>query len=508
MSTMRVSGLASGMDTESIIKQLMTAQSAPLDKLTKKKQTLEWQRDQYREMNTLLQELNSLTSVTGNGIGKEATFLKKTVTSTDDSKVSAKAINATNNVSTQIEVSQLATSQTWKSSSNPSSTYQAITGTLKFNVTDPGATTSRAVEIAVSSTDSIDSVISKINSSNLGVTAMKEKVYDESTGDPSNPDNYYETIVFTNNKTGTGSKIESTDSTTQTFLTNLGFGWTGNELTATTTGQDAVVKINGYQIQKSSNNFTLNGIEYSLKGQTTSPVTISSTTDVDGILDSVTQFVNKYNEIIEKINSKITEERYRSYQPLTSAQKEEMSESEIELWEEKAKSGLLRSDSTLRGALTTMRTNLYTSVNNSSVISGFKTMADIGISSTNYTDNGKLTINETKLREKIQENPSAIYQLFNASGETDESSGLAKRLRSTIKDTISNIESKAGNTIKTSQQYTIGRNLDSVEDQIVRWEDKLATIEDRYWKQFTAMEQAISKANNQSTYLSQFFTSQ
>lgn len=501
MSTLRVGGIASGMDTESIIKQLMTAESAPLDKLTKKKQTLEWQRDQYREMNTLLQELNSLTSVTGNGIGKESTFLKKTVTSTDDSKVSAKAINAANNISTQIEVSRLATSRTWKSNPDPSSTYQAITGTLKFNVTDPGATTSRAVEIAVSSTDSIDSVVSKINSSNLGVTAMKESIYNGST--------YEETIVFTNNKTGANSKIESTDATTQTFLSNLGFGWTGSELTAATTGQDAVVKINGYQMEKSSNNFTLNGIEYSLKAQTTSPVTISSTTDVDGVLDSVTKFVNKYNEIIEKINKKITEERYRDYQPLTSAQKEEMSESEIELWEEKAKSGLLRSDSTLRGSLTTMRTNLYTSVSNSSVISGFKTLADIGITtSSNYTDNGKLTIDEATLRGKIQENPSAIYQLFNANGDTEASSGLAKRLRSTIDDTIDSIEGKAGNTIKTSQQYTIGRNLDSVEDQIERWEDKLATIEDRYWKQFTAMEQAISKANNQSTYLSQFFTSQ
>jgi flagellar hook-associated protein 2 len=500
MSTLRISGLASGMDTVTMVKELMAAQRAPLDKLTQKKQTLEWQRDQYREMNALLKELDDMASITGNGIGKEATFLKKTVTSTDDSFVTAKAINATNNVSTQIEVSKFAKSQTWKN--DPSKiNYTAMTGTLKFNVTDPGATTPREVEISVAETDTLDNIISKINASNLGVTAMKEKI-DDGTG------NYVETIVSTNSKTGAGAKIESTDASTQTFFENLGFGWTGNELTADTQGQDAIVKVNGYQMQKSSNTFTINGIEYTVKAETTSPVTISSTTDVDGILDSITQFVNKYNEIIEKINSKVNEERHRDYTPLTDEQKEAMTEKQIEQWEELAMSGMLRGDTVLKSALYSMRGDFYSPVSNSSTVSGFQQLSNIGITTTsNYNEGGKLIIDEAKLREKIQENPSAIYQLFNANGDTEATMGIAKRLRSTISDTISKIESKAGKATFTSQQYTIGRNLDSVEDQMERWEDKLTQMEDRYWSQFTAMEQAIQRANSQATYLSQFFTS-
>jgi flagellar hook-associated protein 2 len=506
MAGIRIGGLASGMDIDTIVSDLMKAERIPLDKLTQKKQTVEWQRDDYRDMNKLLKELDDMLFINENSIGREATFLKKSVSSSDDSKVSAKAINAQTNISSTIDVLSLANSSTWKTSGNINYTAQDIE--LKFKVKDPGATEYRYSSIKLSASDSLDTVVSKINSSTLGVTAMKEKIKISDT-------EYKETIVFTNNKTGAGVEIAlddrdaASETATQTFMSSLGFTWggaTGKTLVADQNGQDATIKVNGYEMQKSSNTFVVNGIEYTAKGVTTSPVTISSSTDIDSILDSVVQFVNKYNEVIDKINGKLSEERYRDYQPLTDEQKNDMEDKTIELWEEKAKSGLLKNDSILTSGLNSMRLDFYAPVKNLTNAEGFQQLAEIGIkTSSNYLEKGKLIIDEAKLREKIQENPSAIYQLFNADGGTEETTGIAKRLRETIKDTISNIEEKAGNSLKVNNQYTLGRNLNSIEDQIDRFEDRLAKVEDRYWRQFTAMEKAIQQSNSQMSYLMQQF---
>jgi flagellar hook-associated protein 2 len=94
-----------------------------------------------------------------------------------------------------------------------------------------------------------------------------------------------------------------------------------------------------------------------VKQKTADTVTFSSTADVDAILDTITQFVNKYNEVIKKVQDKTGEAKYRSFTPLTSEQKKAMTEDEVKLWEEKAKSGTLKSDSTLKSLLTTMRSS-------------------------------------------------------------------------------------------------------------------------------------------------------
>ena len=504
---MRIGGLASGMDIDTMVSELMKAERIPLDKLTQKKQTVEWQRDDYREMNKLLKELDDMLFVNQNSIGRKATILKKTVTSSDDSKVTAKAVNAQTNVSATIDVLSLASSASWKTSGGVSD-YTPQDIELKFKVKDPGATEDRYASVKLSATDSIDQVVSKINSSDLGVTAMKANI---KVGE----NDYEETIIFTNNNTGSDAEISlderdtNSATATKTFMTNLGFTWTGvngDILGVDRPGQNATVKVNGYEMEMSSNTFNINGIEYTAKGVTTSSVSVSSTTDVDSIMDSIVQFVNKYNEVIEKINGKMSEERYRDYQPLTDEQKKEMDEKTIELWEEKAKSGLLKNDSILSSSLNSMRMNFYSPVTNTSTIEGFKQLAEIGITtSSNYLDKGKLIIDETKLREKIQENPNAIYQLFNAEGTTEETTGIAKRLRSTIKGTVSNIEERAGNSLKVNNQFTLGKNLNQIQEQIDRFNDRLTQVEDRYWRQFTAMEKAIQQSNSQMSYLMQQF---
>ncbi|GAA3351003.1 flagellar filament capping protein FliD [Lysinibacillus fusiformis] len=240
-------------------------------------------------------------------------------------------------------------------------------------------------------------------------------------------------------------------------------------------------------------------------------VTMTSTTDVDDIMAKIKEFVTTYNGFIKDLNDQTKETKYRDYKPLTSEQREEMSESEIKLWEEKAKSGLLRGDTLIREGLAGMRSLVYQS--NSGIDSKYNSLFSIGITtSKNYNDGGTLEIDETKLRKVLEEDPDAVEKLFKNSegkkddvvdGKTVDTRGYLDKLRESMKTFEITIEKKAGRSTMTDAQYAIGKNLVDTESRISTWKRKLEDIEARYWKQFTAMEQAINKANQQSSMFMQ-----
>ncbi|MFY0520160.1 flagellar filament capping protein FliD [Lysinibacillus sp. UGB7] len=240
-------------------------------------------------------------------------------------------------------------------------------------------------------------------------------------------------------------------------------------------------------------------------------VTMTSTTNVDDIMAKIKEFVTTYNGLIKDFTDQTKETKYRDFTPLTSEQKEDMSESEIKLWEEKAKSGLLRGDTLIREGLSNMRSLVYQS--NPGIDSKYNTLFSIGITtSKNYNDGGTLEIDETKLRKALEEDPDAVEKLFKNSegkkedvvdGKTVDTRGYLDKLRESMKSLEITIEKKAGRSTMTDAQYAIGKNLIDTESRISTWKSKLENIEARYWKQFTAMEQAINKANSQSSLFSQ-----
>lgn len=506
-STMHISGLASGMDIDKMVSDLMKAERMPLDKLYQKKQILEWQRDDYRSMNTLLQDLDNYIF---NNLTLQSSMSKKKVTSSNEGVVSATANASAANISTNINVAQIATSATWISVNRVDSITVDTDTTLTIRVTngDGNPPATNPVTITVKAGATLDSVISQLNNDpNLGVTVFR----DTQTGK----------IVITKKDTGSKASLVIEDANTAAFFRDkLGFATAleGYELGDTDhngvvdtndagvkiAGTDAQFTINGLTTSRSTNTFTINGVTYTLKS--TGSATVTTSTDTDAVFNAIKGFVDKYNDTIDKINAKLKEERYRDYPPLTDEQKQAMTDKQIELWEEKAKSGLLRGDSILSSGLSKMRMDLYTKVEGSNITSGFSQLAEIGITtSPNYLDGGKLIIDETKLREKIQENPDAVYRLFNNDSTNYSEKGIARRLRDTIKDTIGKIEQKAGNTLSTNQQFAIGRDLNDINDQIKRFEDHLKDVEDRYWREFTAMEEAINNANSQAAYLMNAF---
>lgn len=504
---LRIGGLASGMDIDTLVEQLMTAERVPLDKINQKKTYTEWQRDDYREMNSLLLDLDNTIF---NGVAKQASFIKKTVAISNSDALSVKNVNSTIDFSGSIKINQLASAATMQSyttsritdSSKKLSDFGIEENqTIKISaITKDGVMQEKPFELTITKDDTLDSVISKINKDS-GVTAFfdpvskKFSITAKNTGDIANdaPE-----IILS----------DDGESPNKFFNNILGMNSNNNlaaERGAGTSGSNAKVEYNGLEIIRPSNTFTINGVEFTAKKLTTEAVTFSSTPDVDGILDTITQFVNKYNELVDKIRTKTTETKYRDYQPLTDAQKEDMSEDEIEKWEKLAKSGTLKNDSILNSVLTKMRSNFSSPVSGTST---YSQLSQIGISTTaNYLDGGKLTINEDKLRAAISADPNAVYELFQKDGATSSEQGIARRLRDTLKTAMTDITDKAGKTTSVNNTFTLGKVLNNYASQITRFEDKLKLIENRYWARFTAMETAINKANSQSTYLTSMFSS-
>lgn len=237
---------------------------------------------------------------------------------------------------------------------------------------------------------------------------------------------------------------------------------------------------------------------------------MTASTDTDYMVTKIKEFVDTYNGLVESMNSALKETTYRDYQPLTDEQKEEMSEDEIKKWEQKAKSGLLRSDSILSEGINGMRSSFMAAVGGLGD-SQFNSLAKIGITTTKtYTDGGKLEIDEDKLLAAIENNPEQIVQLFTNSGTQDtvdgqssDSRGIVDRLRNELSKMESKIVKKAGKTTSTESSYTIGKSIIDIDKRIETLNDKLEMIEARYWKQFTAMETAINKANSQSSLFTQ-----
>ncbi|MBE4907048.1 flagellar hook-associated protein 2 [Bacillus luteolus] len=512
------------MDTDTLIRDLMKAERMPLEKLTRKKQTLEWQRDEYRNVNKLLTELRNMSF----DMRLQGTYFSKTTTSSSTS-VSATANASASEGTYNVKVERLATAAVRVSqssiSNNPAakvdpnaklSTQEGkfnsgfdlnADGMIEFSLVsyNENGTKNQPAPFVFDPTQvSLNDVLKQINDSSLGVRAFYDATADKVVMERTKTGNFNQTTEFL------GAEI-GYNGTTASFLANTlqmkaGDNSTGTWVSTETGGTNAKFTYNGVlTVEPPTNQYTINNITFNFSEATNTEETITISSNTDKAFDSIMQFVKKYNEVIENLNGKISEEKFRSYQPLTEEEKEAMTEKQVELWEERAKSGLLRSDTIISSGLNQMRVNIYTP--HSGAIDGYKQLSDLGISSSsNYRDAGKLSVNETELRNKLRENPEAVWQLFGLNGNTNETKGIARRLQETIDSTIKKIENRAGNNLRTNQQFGIGRNLINVDRQINRFEDRLVQVEDRYWKQFSAMEKAIQKSNQQSMYLMQQFS--
>ncbi|MGP0584722.1 flagellar filament capping protein FliD [Paenibacillus timonensis] len=481
---MRISGLSSGLDIDAIVKQLMTAQRAPLDKLNQQKQQTEWKRDDYREISTKLVSFNEKLS----SLSLSSAIDAKKATVSGASVVTATATGAATNSVYNIQVKNMA--------SATNVIYQGTVGATKISDIYSGSQTSLTIGSATidfSSSDSIDSLVTKINNNkDAGVTA----VFDSTTGK----------LSLTSKTTGNDPIVlggDFFDSTKNTKLSTSG----------QTPGEDATVVINGIESKQASNRFTVNGVEFTITGVTPTGQSsqVEVTQDTDKMVDTIKKFAETYNESLALLNKKTGEERYRTFLPLTSEQKEAMTDDEIKLWEEKAQSGLLRNDSILSKAASDMRTALFADF---TLPNGTKmNLTQLGITTGSYSEKGKLYIDETKLREAIESNPEGVNAFFgqidsSATVSNNAQNGIFNRVKKINTEALQSLYDRAGTSKYSSDLTTaflpeseIGKQLRDFDTRISDMNSRLTLIENRYYKQFTAMETAMNKYNSVSSSL-------
>lgn len=485
---MRIGGLSSGIDTDSIIKELMNAQRMPLNKLHQDRTKLEWKRDAFRDMNKMLADFDRKIF----DMKLSDTYNSKIITSTQEDAVRATGAAGAGNGTYTINVSQIATSAINvgdKINVNTEDTLhsQGISGPIEFTTYNKeGEAVHHSYEIGEK--DKFADIIKRINDDKESPVRL---TYDENA----------DKVILEATRTGSyhpdGNEIVFDDNSAFANLFNL-------QQSGETGGQNAKFTYNGaYEVETQNNHYQLNGVTFQFLNVTEGNATLNVTNDIDHAVDRIKEFVEAYNEIVEKITASQREEIHRDFPPLTDEQKQEMSEREIELWEEKAKSGILKGETALSAGLAKMRSSWYSTVNNDGQ---FNILPDIGISTTSdYKNGGKLEIDEVKLREALAEDPESVQKLFSNNSE-GEGRGLLNRLEDAVEGTIADVNLRAGRSTDTSlDSYALGKRMKDINDRITNFERRLEQVEARYWKQFSAMEQAVATMNNQSQMLMSSF---
>lgn len=357
-----------------------------------------------------------------------------------------------------------------------------------------------------SENDTLSNVMAAINNSAEANATFK---YDEVT----------DTFTITAKQTGAGDNIRISE-TSGSFLSAIGI--TG----VTSEGVDAIAEIDGEIVTRSSNTFTVNDIEYTLRkahDADSDGETITLEQNVDAVIDTIKTFVEEYNKLVDLFSSKLSEEYDREYLPLTDEQKEAMTEDEIKRWEAKAKTGLLRNDPILGKIQSDMRMALIEAVEGVGI-----NLSSIGITSKSYHDKGKLYIDEDKLRQAIINKPDEVINLFKKQSETvphytrtltaEERSirykeqGLFYRLSDIIEDNISTLRNnsgKKGTLLEkagiqgdiTEFNNSLAMDIREYNERINELQRKLLVKEANYYKQFAELEKYMNRMNAQMDWL-------
>lgn len=537
---MRISGLASGIDTDTMVQQMMQVERMKVDRVEQEKQLSTWRQEAFNDLNKdfanfILNTRKSfgLTSVTLKGTFRANSYQNldwvKGATSSNESAATVSSTSKVMDGTYDVKVTQLAKGVSLASGSSINNSVVGEDGKLKntdameFTINDG----KHDFTIKVKADASMSDVVKTINNAktedgkSIGVRAS----YDHNQG------RFF--LQTTNTGADTQIKINTEDDGTRNFLDglNLTNGEKGYDIKNGFKGQDAIINFNGAEgITSHSNNITVNGITMNLKAVEDFTVTVA--TDVDTVYEKIEEFIEEYNKLVDKTNKLVGEKEYRSFHPLSAEEKKAMTEDDVKLWEEKAKSGLLSRDNTIQQTMLNIRQSLYEQT--SEIDGAYNFITQIGISTEEYTQGsagGRLKIDEDKLRKAIANDVESVMELiFKESSESikDENGkviggkgGLLTRVHEGLMEGMESIVKKSGpgaesdlytkvrfgmlTDFRTSQGgiSALDRELLNYNKKIDQLNIMLGRKEESYYAKFTAMEKAISKMNQQSSWLQQ-----
>ncbi len=269
--------------------------------------------------------------------------------------------------------------------------------------------------------------------------------------------------------------------------------------------QNASVTVNGATLTSEDSTLTVNGLTLNILDSTEGKeVSITVSKDTSAVYDTIKDFISEYNSILKSMNTGYNAATARGYDPLTDDQKKAMTDDEIEKWEGKIKSSLLRRDNTLSGLISSFRNNMMGSYK----ASDGKTysLASLGITtSTDYKEGGLLHIKgdedddvfgdeENKLQKMLDEDPDLVMEIL---------TGLTNNLYEDLKKRMASTSMSSAMTFYNDKE--MNSQLSDYAKDIRKWDVKLNALEDKYYKQFTAMEKAMASMQSQQNALAGLF---
>lgn len=633
----RITGMATGLDVDSMVKKMMASEQTKIDKVKQAQQITQWQQDAYTDIINSVKDLqntyfnstspdsllnpsnysafdiassiptiatatantgaavgtydvtvNSLAkaaSISGNSLISQVTYSDASINNWKNSIITfndgtgdtpftipdgvTSGTDIVSNLNQQISGSSLAGKVSASYVDDGTNKYIKFNNLSGSNITVKGDGTNfstSAINVVSRSTSTklsdLDPALKNASGSPLSLTlkyngTSKTVTLDNSSGTKTIADLMSEisnqtggnvTALFdqmsgkftlqTKNTGSTSTLSIDSSSSTAGLLTDL-----GSLPTSIAQGQDAIVTITppggtATTLTESSNNFTINNIKYSITKAGNTTLTVTS--DVDTVFNRIKGFMDKYNALISKISTALTEKKNYDYPPLTDAQKSQMKDSDITAWNDKAKQGVLKNDIRLQKLLQDLRSTFYDSFSTNPPINfGDK---DIGIDMSNDSSKaGQIVFDELKgpqvgeqtLKDALTNRGADIMSLFvklppagsvsitdsNYYSTTYKNEGIMNR----ISDILTNNVDAAGLTV-TGDTHGIlnkyanlqddfsllgsvgtGTLLDQLYQQtltIKQLNDEYSTKQEKYYQQFSQLETAMNTLNAQQAQLS------
>lgn len=539
---LRVTGMYSGIDTESIVSQLVSAKSQKVTTLKNEQTKLEWKQTAWQDLNS---KIYNLYSKTLSNLRLTSAYSQKKTVCSDTTKATIVTSGSAVDGTQTLKVNNLAKSGYL--------TGAQIT-TKKTSTDDDG----NPIEVGWETTDNITSMDSSLNGKTISITvgtgSDAKKTDIEITADMT-INNFVAKLkeagvnasfdetnqrFFISSK-GSGASNNFTLSSDDTdALKSLGLdptadygtlsGGTAANKCVKIDGQDAQIELNGAIFTSDTNAFTVNGLTINVTGVTDGDEEISlvTSTDYDGIYDTIKNFLTEYNELINEIDKLYNADSARDYDVLSDEEKESMTDSEIEKWEEKIKGSLLRKDTSLytimNGMTSSMMDGYYLNnlsdsekknMTSAEITAWYKEnggkkyyLSDFGIGTLSYfeaednehhayhidgdSDDEFTSDKDDKLKAAIANDPEGTAKFFAA---------LCKGVYSKL-DGIMSESNDYSSMYKVYNDKQLKTDYDNYTTKIKEAEEKLSDYEDKWYDKFSAMEVALSKLQSQSSSIS------
>lgn len=507
----RISGLASGMDADELVKSMASSYYQKVTTAFQNKVKMEYKKEAYINFNSSLTSFSNkfLSAAGSNSIKAKSAFNSMSVIFYDSASAASAKITAKNSASpgthslrvvSTAHGAKLDSSMKVGEGIDSSGLLSSISGLSELEnkditITFTNPESQQKIDVTVSEKDTLSSLAKKINSAGVGVKLNVSEISGSLSLESTETGKNSKFVFQASASFDGGNSVDLFKELGFEISNDINFDYSNNANYHK--GNDAEIVIDGFKKTSSTNSFSLDGMDIDVISASAGDFSFSVETSLDKTKENISGFVDELNNILKEIYDKVNEKPSRNYLPLTDEQKSEMKESEIALWETESRKGTMYGDSKLRNLMQDLRKAIVTPMEGSDL-----TLADIGITMDKYSAGTapKVVIDEEKLSNALKKDPLAVENLFTSSkaDASFEQQGLASRMS----DSISNY-----NKIMRELEYnTVGFNkkISKLESKLLSETKKLEKKQTEYYSKIAQMETALTNMQSQSSWLSQY----